>query len=97
MTLQSDVDGFLVVGPWLSKATAGLFGGRPVVAIDGDVKERDLCSSVVGDDAGGTAAATGALVAAGHRRILLAGAPEDGTATVVERRRGYEEAMERPA
>ena len=95
MTLQSDVDGFLVVGPWLSRAACGLFGGRPVVAIDGDVEDRDRCSSVVGDDAGGTAAATGALVAAGHRRILLAGAPEDGTATVVERRRGYEEAMER--
>ncbi len=95
LTLQADVDGFLVVGPWLSKTACGLFGGRPVVAIDGDVEDRDQCSSVVGDDAGGTAAATGALIAAGHRRILLAGAPEDATATVVERRRGYVEAMER--
>ncbi len=95
LTLQSDVDGFLVLGPWLSRAACGLFGGRPVVVIDGDVEDRDQCSSVVGDDAGGTAAATGALVAAGHRRILLAGAPEGATATVVERRRGYEEAMQR--
>jgi DNA-binding LacI/PurR family transcriptional regulator len=95
LTMQPDVDGFLVIGPWLSKAACGLFGGRPVVAIDGDVEDRDLCSSVVGDDAGGSAAATAALVAAGHRRILLAGAPEDSSATVVERRRGYVEAMER--
>ena len=95
LTLQADIDGFLVVGAWLSRTACGLFGGRPVVAIDGDVEDRDLCSSVVGDDAGGTAAATGALITAGHRRILLAGAPEDATATVVERRRGYVEAMER--
>jgi LacI family transcriptional regulator len=95
LTLQTDVDGFLVVGPWLSKTACRLFGGRPVVAIDGDVEDRDVCSSVVGDDAGGTAAATAALIAAGHRRILLAGAPEDAVATVVERRRGYVEAMER--
>ena len=26
LTLQSDVDGFLVVGPWLSRAACGLFG-----------------------------------------------------------------------
>ena len=58
LTLQSDVDGFLVIGPWLSRAAADLFGGRPVVVVDGDVEDRDSCSSVVGDEAGGTAAAT---------------------------------------
>jgi LacI family transcriptional regulator len=70
-----------------------MFGRRPVVLIDGDAEDRDVLSTVVGDDAGGSADATFALVKHGHRRIALAGASDDAPAAILERRRGYAEAM----
>ena len=45
--------------------------------IDGDTEDRDVFSTVVGDDAGGAADATFALVKHGHRRIVLAGASDE--------------------
>jgi DNA-binding LacI/PurR family transcriptional regulator len=93
LTGDAGINGFLVLGPWLSRASAGMFGRRPVVLIDGDVEDRDMFSTVVGDDAGGAADATVTLVRHGHRRIVLAGGSDDAPAAIVERRRGYTEAM----
>jgi DNA-binding LacI/PurR family transcriptional regulator len=93
LTGYAGINGFLVLGPWLSRTSAGMFGQRPVVLIDGDVEDRDMFSTVVGDDAGGAADATATLVRHGHRRIVLAGGSEDAPASIVERRRGYTEAM----
>jgi DNA-binding LacI/PurR family transcriptional regulator len=93
LTRRAGVNGFLVVGPWLSRASASMFGGRPVVLLDGDAEDRDVFSTVVGDDAGGAADATYALVRRGHRLIVLAGASDQAAASIVERRRGYAEAM----
>jgi LacI family transcriptional regulator len=90
---RAGINGFLVLGPWLSRASASMFGGRPVVLIDGDVEDRDVFSTVVGDDAGGAADATYALIRQGHRGIVLAGASDDAAPSIVERRRGYTEAM----
>jgi len=90
---QAGTDGFLVIGPWLSSAAASLLGDRPIVLVDGDAEDRDTHSSVVSDDAGGAADATAALIAAGHQRIVLAGATAGLGGTNAERRRGYEEAM----
>ena len=55
---QAGIDGFLVIGPWLSSAAASLLGDRPIVLVDGDAEDRDTHSSVVSDDAGGAADAT---------------------------------------
>lgn len=93
LTRRVGINGFLVLGPWLSRASASMFGGRPVVLIDGDAEDRDVISTVVGDDAGGAADATYALVRQGHRGIVLAGASDEAAASIVERRRGYAEAM----
>jgi LacI family transcriptional regulator, galactose operon repressor len=93
LTRQAGVNGFLVLGPWLSRASASMFGRRPVVLIDGDAEDRDVFSTVVGDDAGGSADATFALVKQRHRRIVFAGASDDAPASILERRRGYAEAM----
>lgn len=91
ITRDAGINGFLVVGPWLSRSAASLFGDRPVVLIDGDPEDRNTYSSIVGDDAGGAFDATLALVAAGHQRIVFAGSSDD--AVTAERHRGYEEAM----
>ena len=93
LTRHAGVNGFLVLGPWLSRASASMFGGRPVVLLDGDAEDRDLFSTVVGDDAGGAADATFTLVRRGHRRIVLAGGSDEADPPIVERRRGYGEAM----
>jgi LacI family transcriptional regulator len=93
LTRQAGINGFLVLGPWLSRASASMFSRRPVVLIDGDTEDRDAFSTVVGDDAGGSADATFALVKHGHRRIVFAGASDDARASILERRRGYTEAM----
>ena len=94
LVAHADVAGFLVLGSWLSRSTAGLFGARPVVLIDGDPEDPDACSNVVSDDAGGAADATAMLIALGHRRIVLAGTSPEAAPAVVERRRGYDEAMQ---
>jgi len=88
------VDGYLVIAPWLSREAAPLFGGRPVVLVDGDTDNWDAYSTVVADDAAGASAATALLVAFGHRRIVFAGTSRGAPTPIVERRRGYEEAME---
>jgi DNA-binding LacI/PurR family transcriptional regulator len=93
LTRHAGVNGFLVLGPWLSRASASMFGGRPVVLIDGDTEHRDVFSTVVGDDAGGAADATFTLVRQGHRRIVLVGGSDGAAPPIVERRRGYAEAM----
>jgi DNA-binding LacI/PurR family transcriptional regulator len=93
LTRHGGVNGFLVLGPWLSRASASMFGRRPVVLIDGDTEDRDVFSTVVGDDAGGAADATFTLVRHGHRRIVLVGGSENAAPPIVERRRGYAEAM----
>jgi len=94
LVAHADVAGFLVLGAWLSRAAAGLFGARPVVLLDGDPEDPDACSNVVSDDAGGAADATAMLIARGHRRIVLAGTSPEAPPAVVERRRGYDEAMQ---
>jgi DNA-binding LacI/PurR family transcriptional regulator len=88
-----DLDGFLVIAPWLPAESVAAFGGRPVVVVDGDTDARDLLSTVVADDASGAADATRALLVAGHRRVVLAGTTADATASILERRRGYEDEM----
>ena len=49
--------------------------------------------AAVSDDAGGAADATATLIAAGHQRIVLAGATAGVGGATAERRRGYEAAM----
>src|SRR5689334_2394770 len=63
-----DLDGFLIVAPWLPAEAVSTFGGRPIVLVDGDTDARDVLTTVVADDASGAADATRALLVAGHRR-----------------------------
>jgi LacI family transcriptional regulator len=93
LVARAGIDGYFVLGTWLSRASAALFGDRPVVLVDGDPEDPDMCSNVVSDDAGGAADATTMLVANGHRRILLVGTSSDAPPAVRERRRGYGQAM----
>jgi DNA-binding LacI/PurR family transcriptional regulator len=88
-----DLDGFLVVAPWLPAEAVSAFGGRPIVLVDGETDARDILSTVVADDASGAADATRTLLVAGHRRVVLAGTTGDASASILERRRGYEDEM----
>jgi DNA-binding LacI/PurR family transcriptional regulator len=93
MVQSGDVDGLVILGAYLSAPTAALLGGQPVVLADGYAEEGTGLASVVSDNVGGTARATRHLIDLGHRRIAVVGTLPDSFPSVLDRRRGYIEAM----
>jgi LacI family transcriptional regulator len=87
------VDGFLVLGAYLSEASAQVLASRPVVLVDGYAADPGGFASVVSDNIGGTAAATSRLVELGHHRIALVGTTIDAFPSIRDRRLGYERTM----
>jgi DNA-binding LacI/PurR family transcriptional regulator len=90
---NADLDGYVVIAPWLPAEAVAAFGGRPIVLVDGDTDADDDMTTVIADDASGAADATRLLLVAGHRRIALVGTTRDGPGSVLERRRGYQDEL----
>jgi LacI family transcriptional regulator len=87
------VDGFLVLGAYLSEQAAELLARWPVVLVDVYASDQNSFASVVSDNVGGTAAATSRLISIGHKRIALVGTTTDAFPSIRERRLGYELTM----
>jgi DNA-binding LacI/PurR family transcriptional regulator len=85
--------GLVVIGTHLSSGTAAMLeGGPPVVLVDAYAEDRDL-DSVVSDNVGGARVAVDHLRALGHREIVLVGTQPDAFPSILQRRRGYLEAI----
>ena len=86
-------DGLIVVGAHLSHGTTLLLEeGPPAILVDAYAEDVDF-DSVVSDNVGGARAAVEHLIAAGHRDICLVGTTPGSFPSIVQRRRGYEQAM----
>ncbi len=94
-TLVSEptTDGLLVLGAFLSRRSAALLAGQPVVLVDGYAAEPDPLLSIVTDNVGGMRTATQHLIDGGHRRIVMVGSTPDAYPSIRQRRDGYAEAM----
>ena len=86
-------DGLIIIGAHLSRGTASaLVDWPPSILVDAYAEDASV-DSVVSDNVGGARTAVEHLIAQGHRDIALVGARPDSFPSVVQRRRGYEQAM----
>ena len=88
-----DIAGLLVLGAFLSDASASLIGTRSTVLVDGYAETAGVFATVVTDNVDGASQATRRLIELGHRRIALAGTTADAFPSILERRQGYLTAM----
>jgi LacI family transcriptional regulator len=85
--------GLIVIGAHLSLGTTSLLeDGPPAVLVDAYAEDL-LFDSVVSDNIGGARAGVEHLIAAGHREIALVGSRPDSFPSILQRRRGYEQAI----
>lgn len=86
-------DGLIVVGAHLSHGTTVLLeDGPPAILVDAYAEDVAF-DTVVSDNVGGARAAVEHLIANGHREIALVGSRPDSFPSILQRRRGYEQAM----
>jgi LacI family transcriptional regulator len=86
-------DGLIIIGAHLSDGTASaLVDWPPSILVDAYAEDASV-DSVVSDNVGGARAAVEHLISRGHRDIALVGARSDSFPSVVQRRRGYEQAI----
>ena len=90
---SSAADGFLVLGAYVSSATARLFEGRPVVLVDGYCEGEATIPSVVTDNEGGGHQAARRLIDQGHRHTAFVGSTPDSFPSILQRRQGYDRAI----
>lgn len=93
LVTSPDIDGLLVLGAYLSDASATMIGTRPMVLVDGYSETPGRFATVVTDNVRGASQATRHLLALGHRRIALVGTTSDAFPSILERRQGYLAAM----
>jgi LacI family transcriptional regulator len=91
---RAELDGLLLVGAQMDTSIRRLAqqGGFPIVMVDGSSPENDF-DCVLNDDHGGAYAAIRYLINAGHRDIALIGSTDRSYISVLERRRGYFDAL----
>lgn len=88
-------DGAFIIGAKLGAGIAERMRSIcPIVLVDG-YSEGDQLDSVVSDNAAGAKSAVEHLVALGHRDIALIGTEPDSYPSVLDRRMGYAQALER--
>ena len=93
LVTERSCDGLIVVGAHLSRGTATLLEDGPA-AILVDAYTEDLAfDSVVSDNVGGARAAVDHLIEHGHREIALVGSRPDSFPSILQRRLGYQQAM----
>ena len=86
-------DGLIIIGAHLSRGTAAaLVDWPPSILVDAYAEDASV-DSIVSDNVGGARTAVEHLIARGHREIAMVGARPDSFPSVVQRRRGYEQAM----
>ena len=86
-------DGLIIIGAHLSRGTASaLVDWPPSILVDAYAEDASA-DSIVSDNVGGARTAVEHLIALGHRDIAIVGARPDSFPSVVQRRRGYEQAM----
>ena len=93
MLQAGDVDGLVILGAFLSQPTAAMVGDLPLVLVDGYAAERGRFPSLVTDNTGCAEEATRHLIRLGHRTIAVAGTSPTAFPSILDRRRGYEQAM----
>lgn len=86
-----DVDGVLVLGARLSPAALAVLDQAPLVLVDGYAPM--AVTSIITDNLGGAASATRHVIEHGHERIAMVGCVPTSYPSILERRRGYEQAM----
>lgn len=89
MVRSSDVDGLLVLGAYLTDASAAMLARLPLVLVDGYSESAGRFPTLVTDNLDGAERATRHLIGLGHRRIALAGSTPDAFPSIRERRLGY--------
>ncbi|HEX2756390.1 MAG TPA: LacI family DNA-binding transcriptional regulator [Candidatus Limnocylindrales bacterium] len=93
LVAERATDGLIVVGAHLSRGTTELLeDGPPVLLVDAYAEDAAF-DSVVSDDVGGARAAVEHLIAKGHRAIAIVGSHPGSFPSILQRRRGYEQAM----
>lgn len=93
LVTERSTDGLIVVGAHLSHGTTALLeDGPPAILVDAYAEDVAF-DSVVSDNVGGARAAMEHLISRGHREIVLVGSQPDSFPSILQRRRGYEQAM----
>ena len=93
LVTERAMDGLIVVGAHLSHGTTALLeDGPPAVLVDAYAQDVAM-DSVVSDNVGGARAAVGHLIGQGHREIAIVGTRPDSFPSILQRRRGYEQAI----
>lgn len=86
-------DGLIVVGAHLSRVTTALMeDGPPSILVDAYAEDVAF-DCVVSDNVAGARAAVDHLIANGHRQICLVGSEPESFPSILQRRRGYEQAI----
>jgi LacI family transcriptional regulator len=93
---RAELDGLLLVGARMDASIERIakLGGYPIVMVDGAAPANTF-DCVLNDDHGGAVSAVQYLINAGHRAIALVGSSEESYVSVLERRRGYFDALKR--
>jgi DNA-binding LacI/PurR family transcriptional regulator len=93
LVTERSTDGLIVVGAHLSHGTTALLeDGPPAILVDAYAEDVAF-DSVVSDNVGGARAAMEHLISRGHHEIILVGSQPDSFPSILQRRRGYEQAM----
>lgn len=93
LVTERSCDGLIVIGAHLSHGTTALLeDGPPAILVDA-YAEDPAFDSVVSDNVGGARVAVEHLIARGHREIAIVGSRPDSFPSIVQRRRGYEQAL----
>ena len=86
-------DGLIVVGAHLSQPTADILRTVPATVLVDAYAEEHSVDSVVTDNILGARTAISYLVACGHREIAVLGTEPGAFPSILQRRRGYEQAI----
>jgi DNA-binding LacI/PurR family transcriptional regulator len=90
---ERSCDGLIVIGAHLSHGTTVILeDGPPAILVDAYAEDVAF-DTVVSDNVGGARAAVEHLIANGHRQIALVGSRPDSFPSILQRRRGYEQAI----
>ena len=93
LVTERTCDGLIVIGAHLSHGTTALLeDGPPALLVDAYAEDLGF-DSVVSDNVGGARVAVEHLIENGHREIALVGSLPDSFPSILQRRRGYEQAI----
>ena len=93
LVTERSCDGLIVIGAHLSHGTTALLeDGPPAILVDAYAEDLAF-DSVVSDNVGGARVVVEHLISRGHREIAIVGSRPDSFPSILQRRRGYEQAI----